>query len=87
MGPAKPDRFDLELAINDIEYLANDIDLIAEAYADENFSALSETELLDFHDRHLNVLIGVAELLRLRSGRLFDIFKKVHGLDRWRKKI
>jgi Mg-chelatase subunit ChlI len=63
------DRFDLEADILALDYAADEIDLVVQAYAED-----SDT------DRHINALIGIAELIRLRTQRAFDTFKQAYNL-------
>lgn len=69
-APAAFTRFDLEEALVGFDVFADHLDLIVKAYGAA--AATPENE-----DRHINALLGVAELIRLHANNAFEIMTEL----------
>lgn len=61
------DRFNLENSIASCWNTKNDIELLADSFADKNMT----------EDEIINCLIGIAQLHEMRCQKTFDIFEEL----------
>lgn len=67
------DRFDLENDILSLTSVADDLDVLAQAIMEHDPS----------EDDILNVIVGLAGVLRMKVDKTFDTFKSAFNLDEY----